>query len=112
MRASELVAAFTFGADLVVVALDPQIPFGDAHRGVAVGGPVRGCLRISSRSALSCGSMSGLRVGGAAPLAPGRDDQSGGRRPQRRRQIPAHPGLAVFDPLGQRHRADRSRGPG
>ena len=30
--------------------------------------------------------------------------QPGGRRKQRRRQIAAHPRLAVFDPLGQRHR--------
>src|SRR6478736_7368713 len=46
----------------------------------------------------------------AAALALGRwDVKSGGSRAQRRREIAPYPRIAVFDPLRQRHRAERLR---
>ena len=80
--------------DLCVVPLDPQVALGEPDLGFAVRQVWAGWRRICSRSPASSGSTS-RSFGGPLRLALGRRDvQSGGGRPQRRREVAPHPRIA------------------
>src|SRR5690606_1091546 len=101
-----------FLLQLGVFPLDAQIPFGQSHLGLPVGQPVHGVVAHLPAQRFQLRVDVGFTRRPTAPPPRRFRRQPGRGGLQRRGQVTPHLRLPVLHPPGQRHPAQRSRGPG